>query len=152
MGRQKARKKVLLIEPNYSNKFPPIGLMKLATYHRNLGNWDVVFYKGDLVTFVIDRITDKCIAELLLIDSSIDWSIRKDKIFEYIKTRKRDVFESIGIDDSDFSLLLSGKLDDYKNYYWKGIWKKETEWNRVCVTTLLPFYCDITVETIKFDT
>ena len=150
MGRQKARKKVLLIEPNYSNKFPPIGLMKLATYHRNLGNWDVVFYKGDLVTFVIDRITDKCIAELLLIDSSIDWSIRKDKIFEYIKTRKRDVFESIGIEDSDFSLLLSGKLDDYKNYYWKGIWKKEPEWDRVCVTTLFTFYWDITVETINF--
>ena len=150
MGRQKARKKVLLIEPNYSNKFPPIGLMKLATYHRNLGNWDVVFYKGDLVAFVIDRITDKCIAELLLIDSSIDWSIRKDKIFEYIKTRKRDVFESIRIEDSDFSLLLRGKLYDYKNYYWKGIWKKEPEWDRVCVTTLFTFYWDITVETINF--
>lgn len=150
MGRPKARKKVLLIEPNYSNKFPPIGLMKLATYHRNLGNWEVVFYKGDLVTFVIDRITDKCIAELQLIDNSIDWTIRKDKIFEYIRTRKRDAFESIGIDDSAFSLLLSGKLDDYKNYYWKGIWKNEPEWDRVCVTTLFTFYWDITVETINF--
>ena len=150
MGRPKARKKVLLIEPNYSNKFPPIGLMKLATYHRNLGNWDVVFYKGDLVMFVIDRITDRCIADLLLIDNSIDWSIRKDKIFEYIRTRKRDVFESIGTDDSDFSLLLSGKLDDYKNYYWKGLWKNEPEWDRVCVTTLFTFYWDITVETINF--
>lgn len=150
MGRQKTRKKVLLIEPNYSNKFPPIGLMKLATYHRNLGNWDVVFYKGDLVTFVIDRITDKCIGELLLIDNSIDWSIRKDKIFDYIKTRKRDVFESIGTDDSEFSLLLNGKLDDYKNYYWKGIWKKEPEWDRVCITTLFTFYWDITIDTINF--
>lgn len=150
MGRQKTRKKVLLIEPNYSNKFPPIGLMKLATYHRNLGNWDVVFYKGDLVTFVIDRITDKCISELLLIDNSIDWSIRKDKIFDYIKTRKRDVFESIGTDDSEFSLLLNGKLDDYKNYYWKGIWKKEPEWDRVCITTLFTFYWDITIDTINF--
>ena len=150
MGRLKKKRKVLLIEPNYSNKFPPIGLMKLATYHRNLGNWDVVFYKGDLSLFVIDRITDKCIAELQLIDNSIDWTIRKDKIFEYIKTRKRDVFESIGIDDSEFSILLNGKLDDYKNYYWKGIWKKEPEWDRVCVTTLFTFYWDITVETINF--
>ena len=100
--------------------------------------------------FVIDRITDRCITDLLLIDNSIDWSIRKDKIFEYIRTRKRDVFESIGTDDSDFSLLLSGKLDDYKNYYWKGLWKKEPEWDRVCVTTLFTFYWDITVETINF--
>lgn len=150
MGKLKARKKVLLIEPNYSNKFPPIGLMKLATYHRNLGNWDVVFYKGDLLSFVIERITDKCIAELHLIDNSIDWTIRKDKIFEYIRTRKRDAFESIGIDDSAFSFLLSGKLEDYKNYYWKGIWKKEPEWDRVCVTTLFTFYWDITVDTINF--
>lgn len=150
MGRLKKKRKVLLIEPNYSNKFPPIGLMKLATYHRNLGNWEVVFYKGDLSLFVIDRITDRCIAELQLIDNSIDWSIRKDKIFEYIRTRKRDVLESIGIDDSVFSLLLNGKLDDYKNYYWKGVWKTEPEWDRVCVTTLFTFYWDITVETINF--
>ena len=67
--RPKARKKVLLIEPNYANKFPPIGLMKISTYYRNLGNWDVVFFKGDLTTFVIERIADKCIAELELIDN-----------------------------------------------------------------------------------
>jgi hypothetical protein len=27
---------ILLIEPNYKNKFPPIGLMKLATYFKTL--------------------------------------------------------------------------------------------------------------------
>lgn len=38
--------KILLVEPNYKNKFPPLGLMKIATYHRNKG--DVVeFYKGE---------------------------------------------------------------------------------------------------------
>lgn len=148
--RPKKRRKVLLIEPNYANKFPPIGLMKISTYYRNRGNWDVVFYKGDLTSFVIDRITDKCIAELDLIDNSIDWAIRKDRIFDYIKTRKREALESIGVDESEFGLLLRGKLDDYKNYYWKGIWKLEPEWDRVCVTTLFTFYWDITVETIKF--
>ena len=148
--RPKKRRKVLLIEPNYANKFPPIGLMKISTYYRNRGNWDVVFYKGDLTSFVIDRITDKCIAELDLIDNSIDWAIRKDRIFDYIKTRKHDALESIGVDESEFGLLLRGKLDDYKKYYWKGIWKLEPEWDRVCVTTLFTFYWDITVETIKF--
>lgn len=148
--RPKKRRKVLLIEPNYANKFPPIGLMKISTYYRNRGNWDVVFYKGDLTSFVIERITDKCIAELDLIDNSIDWAIRKDRIFDYIKTRKHDALESIGVDESEFGLLLRGKLDDYKKYYWKGIWKLEPEWDRVCVTTLFTFYWDITVETIKF--
>lgn len=148
--RPKARKKVLLIEPNYANKFPPIGLMKISTYYRNLGNWDVVFYKGDLTSFVIERIADKCVAELEMIDNSIDWGIRKDRVFDYIKTRKHDALDSIGVEDSNFELLIRGKLDDYKNYYWKGTWKLHPEWDRVCVTTLFTFYWDITVETILF--
>jgi len=38
--------KILLVEPDYQNKFPPIGLMKIATFHRNRG--DIVeFYKGE---------------------------------------------------------------------------------------------------------
>ena len=148
--RPKARKKVLLIEPNYANKFPPIGLMKISTYYRNLGNWDVVFFKGDLTTFVIERIADKCVAELELIDNSIDWGIRKDRVFDYIKTRKHEALDSIGVEDSNFELLIRGKLDDYKNYYWKGTWKLHPEWDRVCVTTLFTFYWDITVETILF--
>jgi hypothetical protein len=48
------RKKVLLIEPNYANKYPPIGLMKISTYYKNLGGWDVTFFKGDLKQFVIE--------------------------------------------------------------------------------------------------
>lgn len=37
--------KVLLVEPDYKNKYPPIGLMKISTYHRNRGD-EVYFYKG----------------------------------------------------------------------------------------------------------
>ena len=38
--------RILLVEPRYKNKFPPLGLMKIATYHRNKG--DIVeFYKGE---------------------------------------------------------------------------------------------------------
>jgi hypothetical protein len=36
-------KQILLVEPNYRSKFPPLGLMKIATYHKA---------KGDSVTFV----------------------------------------------------------------------------------------------------
>ncbi len=58
---------VLLIEPNYKNKYPPIGLMKLATYHKMLGD-NVVFYKGELKDFLINHITNKCVAKLEKID------------------------------------------------------------------------------------
>jgi hypothetical protein len=39
-------KRILLVEPDYRNKFPPLGLMKIATYHRNKGDL-VQFYKGE---------------------------------------------------------------------------------------------------------
>ena len=105
MARPKKQKKVLLIEPNYANKFPPVGLMKLATYYRNLGNWDVVFYKGDLRLFVIERIADDCIEELSenieIIDDSesddhkIEWYAHKETITEYIRTRKNEVLNQL---------------------------------------------------------
>ena len=47
-------------------------------------------------------------------------------------------------------LILLNKLDDWKNYYWKGTWKDNPEWDRVGVTTLFTFYWNITVETINF--
>ena len=34
-----ARKRVLLVEPGYRNKYPPLGLMKLAAYHRARGEY-----------------------------------------------------------------------------------------------------------------
>lgn len=37
--------KVLLVEPNYKNKYPPMGLMKISTYHKQLGD-EVRFVKG----------------------------------------------------------------------------------------------------------
>lgn len=143
-------KKVLLIEPNYSNKYPPIGLMKLSTYYKNLGGWEVTFFKGDLKMFVIERIADRCIEEFNYIDSTIDWFLKRDEFIEYIKTRKKEVIERLAIERSDMELILLAKLDDWKNYYWKGTWKDHPEWDRVGVTTLFTFYWDITVETINF--
>lgn len=37
--------KILLIEPAYKNKYPPLGLMKISTFHKQRGD-EVVFYKG----------------------------------------------------------------------------------------------------------
>ncbi|MBT9142945.1 MAG: hypothetical protein DDT32_00949 [Syntrophomonadaceae bacterium] len=38
-------KRVLLVEPAYKVKYPPLGLMKISTYHKSRGD-EVVFYKG----------------------------------------------------------------------------------------------------------
>jgi hypothetical protein len=39
-------KKILLVEPAYESKYPPLGLMKLSTYHRMIKKDDVTFVKG----------------------------------------------------------------------------------------------------------
>lgn len=149
MANKRKKKKVLLIEPNYANKYPPIGLMKLATYYRNR-KWDVTFFKGDLKMFVIERIADRCIENFYEIDDSVDWNFKRDEFIAYIKTRRESAAEEIHIDRSKYELILWGKLKEWKDYYWKGTWKKEPEWDRVGVTTLFTFYWDITVETINF--
>src|ERR1700719_1043489 len=42
-----ADKNILLIEPGYKNKYPPLGLMKIAQYHGPHGKGDhVKFIKG----------------------------------------------------------------------------------------------------------
>ena len=144
-----SHRKVLLIEPNYSNKYPPIGLMKLATYFRNRGD-EVVFFKGDLKQFVIERIALSCIEECKILAPEIDWDAYYLSIYNYIRTRKSSFLDDVEYSSSQYNLLLEGKLIDAKNYYWSGEWKKYPEWDFVGVTTLFTFYWTITIETIEF--
>ncbi len=39
------KRKILLVEPAYRTKYPPLGLMKISTYHKMKGD-DVIFVKG----------------------------------------------------------------------------------------------------------
>ena len=143
-----SHRKVLLIEPNYSNKYPPIGLMKMATYFRNRGD-EVVFFKGDLKRLIIERITIHCINDCKSLAPEIDWDVFYPSIYDYIRTRKNALLETIDYSTSPYNLLLEGKIIDAKNYYWSGEWKKHPEWDFVGVTTLFTFYWDITINTIN---
>ena len=73
-------RKVLLIEPNYKNKYPPMGLMKLATYYRRLED-DVRFFKGNLKEFAARLLCEE------FFDEVADVSLGKyfPKLIEYIK-------------------------------------------------------------------
>lgn len=143
------KRKVLLIEPNYKNKYPPIGLMKISTYYKQRG-WHVTFYKGDLRDFVIGRTVDKCIAEFEWVDETIDWNLKYDYFRAYIKQGKSSDKEAIEIEHSRMSIFLYPVLDRWKNYYKKNEWEKHPEFDRVGITTLFTFYWDITIETIQF--
>lgn len=140
---------ILLLEPNYKNKFPPIGLMKIATYFKLRGD-NVVFYKGDLQDFVVRQITDDCVDKLTQLDGSINWRHRADRIATYIRYRHKTDLNRIGVEDSEYELLLTPWLDYYKNFYWKKEYLQHPKWDWVGVTTLFTFYWDITIETIEF--
>ena len=142
-------RKVLLLEPNYKNKFPPIGLMKLATYFKLRGD-DVVFYKGDMKDFLINDITNDCVEKLKQLDGSINWKLRADRIATFIKYRKKSDLDKIGLEDSEYAILLYPWLEHFKNFYHKKEYIKHPKWDWVGVTTLFTFYWKITIETIEF--
>ena len=145
---EKMKRNVLLLEPNYKNKYPPIGLMKLATYHRMLGD-NVVFYKGELNDFIIKNLTCDLIRKLSDIDDTIVWSKHFDKISEFIKTGKKEIYETL-VKLSRYELLITSWFIHYKDFYRKKEFLNNPKWDRICITTLFTFHWEITIETIEF--
>lgn len=140
---------ILLVEPNYANKYPPIGLMKIATYHRILGD-RVHFFKGDLRDLVIDTLCEECLEKLSNIDASVTWRHKKQTIREFIKTKKSSLLDDLSLEGAPYYFLALNCLTSYADIYKKKIYLQNPQWDRVYVTTLFTFYWKTTVETINF--
>jgi len=77
-----SNKNILLIEPGYKNKYPPLGLMKIASYHGPWGKKDNVrFIKGEADKTVLETVWDRIYVTTLFsfewktISRSIDFAI-----------------------------------------------------------------------------
>lgn len=147
------RRRILLLEPNYHNKYPPMGLMKIAMYHRLQGD-DVVFFKGEFSDFIISELVFDLLKKLNEINiqtgiKDFNWKEHIPEIKKYIRSGKVEpdsIFENILNEQPLAELLLNSYYDIFRNdgYYAKP------HWDIVYVTTLFTFYWDITIQTIEF--
>lgn len=132
-------RKILLIEPNYKNKYPPMGLMKIATYFRQKGD-DVRFFKGDLRVFAAQLLCEEYYQEVN------DPTLGKyfPKLTDFIKTGKYSNLELI---PNFRGSCLEEKIKEYRQRYKMDDIPK---FDFVCITTLFTFYWKKTVDTINF--
>jgi len=126
-----------------------MGLMKLATYHRNLGD-NVVFFKGDLKDFVIENIYNEVLVKLKQIEKNVVWDKQKTKIVRYIKAKNRNMLDNIFEDSVQNKMLLTTWLNYFSDFYRKKEYLKKPYWDRIYIATLFTFYWKITIETINF--
>lgn len=145
----KKKRKILLLEPNYKNKYPPIGLMKIATYYRLLGD-EVRFYKGDLNHFVVQELTEDAIKKFYKIDNTVEWRHYYFEIENYIKRGTDTSLNSIISRSKDCSKLIELSCKYFRKAYKQKEYFNNPRWDRVHVTTLFTFYWKQAVETIEF--
>ena len=143
------QRKILLVEPNYKNKYPPMGLMKIASYYRELGD-DVKFFKGDLNTLVLDDTYELVLQKLYANDNTVFWEKYKPQICEFLKKGNKDILYEIPL--AQENLIIHDILLYYRKFFYnKEYFKPENrKYDRVGITTLFTFCFDITIETINF--
>lgn len=142
-------RKILLVEPNYKNKYPPMGLMKIATYYRRLGD-DVTFFKGDLKELVLNNTYEALLQQLYANDDSIFWEEYKPKLCQYIVKGSQELLDEIPL--AKENIIILSLLQYYRKYFRnKEYFNPENRiYDRVGITTLFTFYWDITIDTINF--
>lgn len=142
-------RQILLVESNYKNKYPPMGLMKISTYYKNLGD-NVTFFKGNLIDLVLNDTYEMLLEQLYANDNSVFWELYKPQICQYI--RKVSVTALEDIPGYNTNPIIKELFKYYRQFFYhKDYFKPEfRKYDRVGVTTLFTFYWDITIETINF--
>ena len=139
-------RKVLLVEPNYKNKYPPMGLMKLATYYRMVGD-DVRFYKGDMRHLAVDLICEDLINHLSIVFPNVFWKNYYPTLFDFIKIGKYSILENDLLFNNEDVLDV---LKEYRKKYRDKEYFSNPRFDKVGITTLFTFHWDITIDTINF--
>lgn len=132
-------RKVLLIEPNYKNKYPPMGLMKIATYYRRCKD-DVRFFKGDLKKFAAQLLCEEFYEEVG------DPSLGKyfPKLIEFVKIGR---YSSLDVIPNFRGSAYEEKIKIYRQKYRN---KEFPQFDVVGITTLFTFYWKQTIDTINY--
>ena len=107
-------KNVLLVEPRYPNKYPPLGLMKLAEYHGPRGRGDnITFVKGE-PPHVLNQAWDRVYVTTLF---SFEWDRTADAI-DFAIQAARGQQENVFVGGIAASLMY----DEYNEVArWSGV-------------------------------
>lgn len=119
MNRRKDVERILLVEPDYNNKYPPIGLMKIATYHKEKGDY-VEFYKGKAPFQLISKMDRIYITSIftfffdITVDTILHYLKYIDKSNVYIGGIAVTLMESAFKKKTGVDNILTGQLVDSK--------------------------------------
>lgn len=123
-----------------------MGLMKISTYHKMLGD-EVRFFKGEFLDFILEQILEELLEKLSANDNTVDWVDYKVTIVQYIKRGLSEKYETlVSLSDSQ---LVAENLKYYRKYFYKKEYLNNPKWDRVCITTLFTFYWEKTIKTIN---
>lgn len=123
-----------------------MGLMKVSTYHKMLGD-EVRFFKGEFIDFILEQIYEELLKKLSANDDSVEWAEHRADIIQYIKKGLSATYSKLTV-LSD-SQLVGENLKYYRQYFNKKGYLDDPKWDRVCITTLFTFYWEKTINTIN---
>jgi len=145
-NRNKIGRKILLVEPNYRNKYPPLGLMKLSAYHKQLGD-TVIFFKGKYSDYFFNEKLESCLSKIKLQRIKLkELPQFENLVRDYLKYRHQTTLQEI------LKLVPSGYIHTVKHIllYYATRYSSEKKWDRVYVTTLFTFYWKKMIAAIEF--